>query len=84
MTYLELMVRLLVRFIQGSVKTDKLSYEFYKENARVSAMCCELLENLIVSVSNGSIRMRIIVGYMGVVLGCLRNMIISGDSILQI
>ena len=58
MTYLDLLVIICLRYIQGQ-PLETLSAKFQSENAAVNASACEFLELLVIHVDHASVSLRL-------------------------
>ena len=81
--YLELMVSISLRFIQGKF-IESVSQSFYRENFSVNAASCEFLEFLLSFIEPKSKVMNIAEMIAEPVLMILHESIMSNDEVMQV
>lgn len=81
MTYLDLLVLICLKYIQGQA-LESLSTKFFLENAAVNASSCEFLEYLISHFEDPQLSMRLCQYILDPLLNVFHNCIINEDYVM--
>ena len=83
MSYLDLLIMVSLRFIQGQA-LESLSLKFQVENAAVNASACEFLELLITHLEDSLLSLAVCEYLMEPLLCILNHCIINKDYVMQV